>query len=50
LELDDDTALRSRVDINGAVLDDEMLTGHRETSGDLLVNESLVLCHVGGCM
>jgi hypothetical protein len=25
-----------------------MLTGHGETSGDLLVNESLVLCHICG--
>lgn len=48
MKLDNDTALRSRVDIDGAVLSDEMLTGHGETSGDLLVNEGLVLCHFGG--
>ncbi|KAI6764409.1 hypothetical protein HG530_008198 [Fusarium avenaceum] len=48
-KLNDETALGSLLDIDGTVLDDKMLTGHGKASGDLLVNESLVLCHICGC-
>lgn len=48
-DLNDQAALRSIVEVNGAVLDGEVLASYRETGGDLLEDESLVLGHDEWC-